>query len=507
LFESENHAVKLAFRDAHNLLVIEGALEDSPYQGFVNQRMDMVENRGRLLNAKYLGHFGFGFLEARFFYHSTKHEMDILEDKKPGEMPMWVDGVDAGYALKTEINLTPADIVRIGNEFHHQELEDRWPPVPGSMMMGPYTYRNINHGTRDRLGTFAEWEHAFSPAISTMLGVRNDMVWMDTGDVQAYSPEDCLMRMGMMCMMPNPDAAAAQAFNALDRDRTDANFDATVQVRFEPSATQGYEIGYARKTRSPNLYERYAWGVGNMAANMIGWYGDANGYIGNPDLKPEVANTVSLTAGWHDPAKAEWQLRVTPYYTHVEDYIDADFVAEQMRGMGMAAAPTGFVTMRFANHDARLYGVNMSGNMPLWSDPAAGHFGLSGVLSYVDGKNLDTGDDLYHMMPLNGRLALTHSLGGWSSAIELDLVADKDEVNATRREPTTSGYTLVNVRTSYEWNNLRLDLGVENVFDELYFHPLGGVDFAGYKAAGSTGTIGPVPGEGRSFNVGATVKF
>ena len=77
------------------------------------------------------------------------------------------------------------------------------------------------------------------------------MVWMDTGDVQAYSPANCLMMMGMMCMMPNPDAAAAAAFNAKDHARTDANFDMTALARFEPTATEATSSAMPAKRGRP----------------------------------------------------------------------------------------------------------------------------------------------------------------------------------------------------------------------------------------------------------------
>lgn len=82
---------------------------------------------------------------------------------------------------------------------------------------------------------------------------------------------------------------------------------------------QGY-----RATRSPNLYECFAWSTNNpMIMNMVNWSGDANGYVGNLDLKPEVANTFSASAAWHDAAQETWGFKVTPYYTYVQDYIDA----------------------------------------------------------------------------------------------------------------------------------------------------------------------------------------
>ena len=70
-------------------------------------------------------------------------------------------------------------------------------------------------------------------------------------------------------------------------------------ARYEPNPSAAYELGYARKTRSPNLYERYAWSTNMMASGMIGWFGDGNYYVGNVGLKPETANTVSGTASWH----------------------------------------------------------------------------------------------------------------------------------------------------------------------------------------------------------------
>ena len=36
---------------------------------------------------------------------------------------------------------------------------------------------------------------------------------------------------------------------------------------------------------------------------MIGWFGDGNGYVGNLNLKPETAHTISVTGQWSDPTK------------------------------------------------------------------------------------------------------------------------------------------------------------------------------------------------------------
>lgn len=496
-YEAGNHRLTFNARQFGDEVTVQVGYQTIPYQGYVNQRMDMTDNTAAFANARYLSRFHWGSLETRIYFQSTDHEMGFLVDKQPAEMPMRVQQQDYGYSVKAEIPIQ-AGVIRVGNELRGQHMDDWWPAIPGSMMMGPLDYKNINGGERVRLGTYAEWEHKWSPAWSTLLGVRNDVVWTNTGDVQPYSLDPCGMMMMGMCM-GNPDLAAANSFNAADRRQTDVNFDVTALARYEPSEVSAFELGYARKTRSPNLYERYAWGAGNMAMSMIGWFGDVNGYVGNLDLKPEIAHTASFTAGWHDPGKKLWEVKATPYFTYVEDFIDVDRIGSFTDSTGAT-----FAKLRFANHDARLYGVNISAKARIYSDPGVGQFALGATIGYVQGERTD-GGALYHIMPLNGKLELTHRLGGWSSGIEVVAVDDKERVDLDRNELMTPGYALVNFRTGYEWNNIRIDLGVDNVFDRAYYPPLGGLDYADYKALG--GGIGPVPGIGRSFNAGVTVKF
>jgi iron complex outermembrane receptor protein len=507
-YEAQNHAVQLAVKNGGDLFIVQGGLQYIPYQGFVNQRMDMVDNQSWFLNTRYVGTFGWGKLDARAFYQHVDHEMNFLDDKKYNkappyrDMPMLTDGDDAGYSIKAEIVASDTDLIRIGNEFHHQALDDWWPATMMMVsMMGPNTYITLNDATRNRVGTFIEWEKQWDRAFSTLLGVRNDVVWMDTGDVQGYNNAN-----GGVAGVYAADAAR---FNAQDHSKTDTNFDATAIARYEPDRASMFEFGYAMKSRAPNLYERYAWSKppAQMAMNMIGWFGDGNGYTGNLNLDSEVAHTVSVTTGWHDGPNREWSFKVTPYYTYVQDYIGV-----RKLGDSLGAAHKGFVNLEFANHDAELYGVNISGSMPLHVSAQFGRFALTGVAGYVHGENVDNGVSLYHMMPLNGRFALTHALAGWTSAVELDLVGGKHNVDTTRNELETAGYALVNLRTSYDTGDVRFDVEVENVFDTYYEHPLGG-HYIEATMAGRLPSLGGredkdnVPGMGRSIYAGVTVRY
>ena len=304
--------------------------------------------------------------------------------------------------------------------------------------------------------------------------------------------------------------AVAQAFIP-DRQRTDHNLDLTALGSYTPDDGKSFEFGYARKTRSPNLYERYTWSTGGMAMRMINMAGDGNGYYGDPDLKPEVAHTLSATADWHDAAKEDCGLKVTPYYTRVQDYIDAVRCSTANCLASNAAnltATTGFVYLRFANQSARLYGLDISGHRLLAKTGDYGSFTAKGVLNHVDGKKRTTGDNLYNIMPLNAKLALVQETGNWTNTIEGQMVTAKKNVSQVRNEVNTGGYGLLNQCSSYEWKQARFDIGIENALNKFYNLPLARLHRPGTTMSGTGVAWGvPVPGMGRSIYAGATYKF
>jgi iron complex outermembrane receptor protein len=302
----------------------------------------------------------------------------------------------------------------------------------------------------------------------------------------------------------------AVRFNNGSRRKGDSNLDLTALARFTPGNTTDIEFGVARKVRSPNLYERYTWSTAGMMAIMNNFVGDGNGYVGNPDLKPETAYTASATVDLH-AADRSWEFKATPYITYVDDYIDAIRCPSGSACTVTNSTTTSqYVVLKYTNQSARLYGLDLSGRMPLAST-GVGTFGLNGMLGYTRGENRDTGGNLYNIMPVNAKLALTHQLGGWNNAIEMIGVAGKHDTSAVRNEVQTAGYSLTNLRASYSWNKVRVDFGIENLFDKFYTLPLGGA-YTGQGSTMSTNSIGipwgtAVPGMGRSYYAGLNLKF
>lgn len=501
-YQAINHALAFGVHHDNHLLEFKLGLQNIPYQNFANQRMDMTDNDAQQYQLKYEGQYDWGKLKARAYHERTRHSMNFGDDKQffygnaPG-MPMETEGKTSGLSLVGDVVLSPRDTLRVGTELQRYRLNDWWPASGDDMMMmmSPNTFTNINNGKRDRYDVFAEWDAQWDAQWFTQVGARASQVQTSAGRVQGYNPTT----MGMAAY-----GVAATAFNALDRDETDQNLDVTLLARFTPEATHSYQWGYAMKTRTPNLYERYTWANTNsMVTNMNNWIGDGNGYVGNVDLNPEIAHTVSATGEWHDAAKQDWQLKVTPYFTYVDNYIDAVNCATV--GKVCPSRTDGFVNLSLDNQSARLYGLDMLAKKKLQAFSAWGVFTMTASLNYLRGKNMTTHDDLYNIMPLHTKLGVENAYQQWKSRLELKLVDSKDRVQAIRQENQTAGYGLVNFYTSYDWRHAKLTLGVENVLDKAYEDPLGGA-YLGQGATMGTGVVQgvQVPGLGRSVNVGLT---
>lgn len=504
-YQSDNNELGIATRYENHMFDLKYSHQNVPYEGFPNQRMDMTGSKSEQFNLHYKGKYDWANIDARIFDQITDHRMQFGEDKQLHYgsalgMPMEAEGRTKGLNLQANIFSSDSDTIKLGAEILNYHLNDWWPAATTTASgMGPENFQNINNGRRNRLSLFGEWDINWNARWFSQIGLRHETVNMNSDNVHGYN------NMAMY-------AADANTFNAQNHQRTDHNIDLTALMKYIPSATQTIEFGYARKTRSPNLYERYTWSAASMASTMNNFAGDGNGYVGNLNLKPEVAHTVSATWDQHDEEQSKWQFKVTPYYTYVSNYIDAERCPLSFSSNCSAqnlVAEKSFVNLRYINQTAQLFGMDISAYMSLGSDPNLGSFTVTGVMSYTRGKNLTTGDNLYNIMPFNTKLALIQKVGNWSNTMELQLVAAKTQVSEVRNENPTSGYGLLNLRSSYSWEKMRFDIAIENALNRFYSQPLGGA----YVGQGKTMSINgipwgvPVPGMGRSINAAISIRF
>ena len=81
LYKSINHAVRVALQHDNHLFELKLGLQDTPYQGFPNQRMDMTDNEGKHAILAYNGKYQWGSLEAHAFHENTRHKINFLDEK------------------------------------------------------------------------------------------------------------------------------------------------------------------------------------------------------------------------------------------------------------------------------------------------------------------------------------------------------------------------------------------------------------------------------------------
>ncbi len=504
-YKVSNQMISLGIKEGNDLVTLKLSQQDTPFQGFPNQRMDSTKNESHQVNLAYEGTFDWGGLEARFYQENTEHQHNFGPDKKffyttAAGMPMNADGKNLGITMKANIFLSNSDLLTFGSEYHSQKLDDWWNASGTSGMMQPNDFQNINNGSRDRFDIFSEWVKSWDSSFLTSFGLRYGQVRSNTGDVYGYQDSN---GSGSMMHYYQRDS---DNFNASKKSKIDHNIDISLLAEFIQSDFLSYEMGYALKNRSPNLYERYTWSTWTMAANMNNTYGDGNGYVGNLNLDPETSHTISFTADFHDFSKKFYSLRATPYFTYVDNYIDA--VACNVIGKTCPSRSDGFSNLSFKNQSAKIYGFDLSAYQLITMSPKYGQLSTSGMISYVKGENDDTKDNLYRQMPLNIRWTLDHELGQWNNRFESVVVKDKNHFSSIRNEIKTSGYVLINILTNYKYDQAQLSFGVRNVFDKQYDDPLGG-SYLGQGATMLTGVSNgtAVPGMGRSLNFSLSLDF
>lgn len=224
-----------------------------------------------------------------------------------------------------------------------------------------------------------------------------------------------------------------------------------------------------------------------LGGQFIPYQGYVNQYMDMVDNKSFFVN------GAYEK-NFEWgQLEANAFYNHVRH--TTGFIAPDKDGdmpmdtrssdMGYRVAgtlePTGVDIVRLDNE---LY---YNQRLDLWENPTYGRGVFRGNLNFVRGQRVD-GVNIYHIMPVNATLALDHILGNWTTTAEVQFVGAKTEVSEVHNELETSAYALFNLRTSYQLGQLKIDLGIENLFDTEYDLPLGGANLVNYQVSSMMGT-------------------
>ncbi|MEE4210213.1 MAG: TonB-dependent receptor [Parvularcula sp.] len=156
--------------------------------------------------------------------------------------------------------------------------------------------------------------------------------------------------------------------------------------------------------------------------------------------------------------------------------------------------------LTFRNVEAEFYGVDLDFTVR----PTARVL-IDGTLNYVLGMRRDIDDDLYRVPPPNGRISIAYEGDRFAIGGELTGAADQNAVPISNDEDTSEGYVIAGLFAQFRLrNNVKLEAGVENVFDTFYQPHLAGRN----RVEASDVPLGErLPGYGRGVWLRASANF
>lgn len=270
------------------------------------------------------------------------------------------------------------------------------------------------------------------------------------------------------------DYKASSALAATDTE--DDSFSPKVGVSYLPNDWLVLFANYAEAFRAPDINELYLSGV--HFAIPAGSFGPGsqqatNRFIANPDLKPQTTETFEFGAGltFDDVAMEgdRFQVKASHYRTDGENFIDLEVTQPAFFTECNPFIPGNCdgTTRNFNVADAELDGTEVEASY----DNERVRFVLG--YSEVDGENTQTGAKLGVLTPdqlhLDSMLKLPEfdSLAGW----RIEAADEFDKVNAANER--RDGYVVHDIYaawapTSGALQGVRLDLGIDNIFDKAY---------------------------------------
>lgn len=439
-------------------------------------------------------------LDLSFYQHDLDHTMSNFHMRRPPQDSMmapdtmryrWGEATSDGFGFRVKLEQEVDNgRWRIGSDGHYSEHDTRIsnPHMPG------FIIHNVNDNQRDITGLYIEREVDELGNLSLHSGLRVNWVEMqaDSAAVQ-LNP---MGASGMPAMMQSQAMTLANAYNHAELSQRDTNVDAFARLNLPLNEEWLAYAGIARKSRSPSYQERFLW----LPLEVSGGLADGNTYIGDPNLKPEVAHEIELGLDWEH---ADWLLSPRLFYRQVDDYITGEVVPDGLAadfavGMGHMGMGSGKL-LRFANHDAEIYGLDVEAAWDLGP-----RLQLTAMLTIVRGELRHHDESLYRLAPDNLHLSLDYLGNGWGVALQGQFTAQQDRVAHWLGETSSAGYSVFNLTSRWQLGRGELGLGIDNLFDRYYSDHLSGYN----RASNQDLAMGVrIPGLGRNLYARYVLEF
>lgn len=224
---------------------------------------------------------------------------------------------------------------------------------------------------------------------------------------------------------------------------------------------------YNEAFRAPSMQERFVSGS-HFGASFMGRVIN-NTFVSNPNLRPETAKNKEITANVHFEnlfkQGDKFSFEGTYFRNDVKDLINLKLFKSNPADM-REVPPKLSQYQNIAN--ARLSGIELQTQYQTDRLAVFANYGST------KGKDKDSGEALSNIAATKIGFGVNYAL----VKDKFSVGAKVTRYNAQNRVPTNhgmtyQGYTLTDIHATYaplkgEWENLRLDFAVENLFDKKY---------------------------------------
>jgi iron complex outermembrane recepter protein len=262
--------------------------------------------------------------------------------------------------------------------------------------------------------------------------------------------------------------------DSIETSQTNFSFSAAVTKYFSEKLSLSLALG--RSMRSPDMTERF------IILLPVGF--DKFDYLGNPTLLPETNNEVDLTLKYS--CEKLGGIEINAFYAIVNNYITSRLVppsvqkplsstvmgvkefynAEQATFMGFELA--------YATPSDLKWGLKISAAYTMATlDEALKH--VTDSLGAIIDDEIITDDPLIEIPPmeLNASIHYKFLEGKLIPRVNFRYVAEQSRVSDAFYEESTPGFYILDMGLSYKYNeNMRVNMGVNNLFNELYYEHL-----------------------------------
>jgi iron complex outermembrane receptor protein len=376
----------------------------------------------------------------QFWYNQVDHLMDdtLRMSSTPSKtvsrdymMQTDAQTMTAGGKGNGEFRVGPGTLA--GGVDMYRRNWDAVNDVAAYTMMKPYSPQAmIPDVTIDNIGIFTEYIWPVAASWTLRSGVRLDHTEADADALTA----------ARLTTLYQPYYRGVALDNANEFTEPSVNMQLTWQ------AVPSLELfgGLASANRTPDPQELYI-GLDRMAGTS---------WVGNPNLEPTRNNEADLGVKWQ---REGIFASAAIFYSDLSDYVYLIDLPAPSSTRGPAKS--------YANIDATIWGAELGSQIALPYD-----LFLRGAVSYVRGKNDDTGEPLSEIPPLSGNISLRYDNSQYFVETMLRFAAEQDRVDTNLKEDETAGWGVADLKAGTTWQKWSLVAGINNLFDKQYYSHL-----------------------------------